>query len=66
VSTSRASKPDPLVPLRLALIVLIAVVIGGVVGGLTLWANQSMPQALLVGLAGAGGALLALDRLIGR
>jgi hypothetical protein len=50
----------------LALIVLIAVVIGGAVGGLTFWATQSLPQALLAGLAGAAGALLPLDKVIGR
>jgi hypothetical protein len=50
----------------LALIVLIAVVIGSVVGGLTFWATQSMPHALLAGLAGTAGAPLPLDKVIGR
>ena len=66
MATSKAPQPPPLVPLRLALIVLIAVVIGGAVGGLTFWATQSLPQALLAGLAGAAGALLPLDKVIGR
>ena len=66
MATSKAPQPAPLVPLRLALIVLIAVVIGGVVGSLTFWATQSLPQALLAGLAGATGALLPLDKVIGR
>jgi hypothetical protein len=66
VATSKAPQPAPLVPQRSALIVLIAIVIGGVVGGLTFWATQSYPQALLAGLAGAAGALLPLDKVIGR
>src|SRR5687768_12356121 len=66
VTTSKAPQPDPLVPLRSALIVLIAIIIGGVLGGLTFWANQSLPQALFAGLAGAAGALLPLDKMIGR
>jgi uncharacterized membrane protein len=66
VTTSKAPEPASLVPLRLALLVLNAVVIGGVVGGLTFWATQSLPQALLAGLAGAAGALLSLDKIIGR
>ena len=66
VTTSKAPQPAPLVPMRLALIVLIALIIGGVVGGLTFWAAQSLPQASLAGLAGAAGALVPLDRIIGR
>ena len=67
MTTSKAPEPASLVPLRVAaLLVLIAVVIGGVVGGLTFWATQSLPQALLAGLAGAAGALLSLDKMIGR
>jgi hypothetical protein len=66
VATSKAPQPAPLVPLRLALIVLVAVVIGGVVGGLTFWATQSLPQALLAGFTGTAGALLPLDKMVGR
>jgi hypothetical protein len=66
MATSKARQPAPLVPLRSALIVLIAVVIGGVVGSLIFWATQSLPQGLLAGVAGAAGALLPLDRMIGR
>ena len=66
MTTSKAPEAGFACSLRLALLVLIAVVIGGVVGGLTFWATQSLPQALLAGLAGAAGALLSLDKMIGR
>jgi hypothetical protein len=66
VATSNGPEPAPLVPLRSALIVLIAVIIGGLVGGLTFWAAQSLPHALLAGLTGAAAALLPLDKVIGR
>jgi hypothetical protein len=66
VATSAAPPPDPLVPLRLALIALIAVVIACVVGGLTFWATHSLPQALLAGLVCAGAAVPPLDKMIGR
>jgi fatty acid desaturase len=66
VATSQAPQPAPLVPLRSALIALIAVVIGCALGGLTFWATHSWPQALLAGLLGAGATLLPLDKIIGR
>jgi len=66
VATSKVPEPAPLVPLRLALIVVISVLTGGVVGSLTYWAAQSLPQAILAGLAGTAGALLPLDKVIGR
>jgi hypothetical protein len=55
-----------LLPLRTALIALIAVLIGLTVGALTLMTTASLPTAALAGLASAGGAVLPLDRVIGR
>jgi zinc transporter ZupT len=66
VATSRTPQQDPLVPLRLALIAVIAVVVGAVIGTLTFLASPSVPQAVLAGLLAAGTAVLALDKLIGR
>jgi hypothetical protein len=66
VATSNDPEPDPLLPLRTALIVPIALVVGGMIGGLTFWAAQSLPHALLAGLTGAAAALLPLDKIIGR
>jgi hypothetical protein len=63
---SNTPAPEPLVLLRLALIVVIAMVIGGVIGSLTWLAVHSVPQAVLAGLLGGGAAVLPLDKLIGR
>jgi VIT1/CCC1 family predicted Fe2+/Mn2+ transporter len=66
MTTSNNPEPDPLVPLRLALIAMIAAVLGAIVGLLTFMASPSVPQAVLAGLIAAGAAVLALDKLIGR
>jgi hypothetical protein len=66
MATSRTPQRDPLVPQRLALIGIIALVIGAAVGTLTYFATQSVPQAVLAGLIAAGAALVPLDKLIGR
>jgi hypothetical protein len=66
VATSKPPEPPSLLPLRSALIILIGMVIGFAVGGLTMLAEPSVPKALLAGLGAAGVALLPLDKLIGR
>ena len=50
---------------RTALILLLAVVVGGVAGALAFMAHHSVPEAFLVGGAAAGSALVLFDRMIG-
>lgn len=66
MTTSRNPQQDPLVSLRLALIMLAATIVGTAIGSLTYFAAGSVPQALLAGLVAAGAAVLPLDRLIGK
>ena len=66
MATPSSPQPDPLVPQRLALIVLIALIAGAIVGTLTYLASQGVPQALLAGLIAAAAAIVPLDKLIGR
>jgi hypothetical protein len=66
VATPQTPDDDPLVPLRLALIAVIAVVVGATIGTLTFFASASVPQAVLAGLVAAGASVMALDKLIGR
>jgi hypothetical protein len=65
-TTSSNPEPDPLVPLRLALIAVIAAVLGAIVGILTFMASPSVPQAVLAGLIAATAAVPVLDKLVGR
>ena len=66
MTTSSNPEPDPLVPLRLALLGVIAAVIGATVGVLTFMASPSIPQAVLAGLIAAAAAVPVLDKLVGR
>ena len=66
MATPQTPDQDPLVPQRLALITVIAVVMGATIGTLTYMAQASVPQAVIAGLLAAGAALVALDKLIGR
>jgi hypothetical protein len=66
VASPKTPEPPSLLPLRSALIVLIAMIVGFVVGGLTLLAEPSVPKALLAGIGAAAAALLPLDKVIGR
>ena len=59
------SGPDRLLSIRTALILLLAVVAGGIAGALTFVAHHSVPEAYLAGGATAGGALALFDRMIG-
>jgi hypothetical protein len=62
-----ANKPasDRLLSVRAALILLLAVVVGGVAGALAFVAHHSVPEGFLAGGAAAGGALALFDRMIG-
>jgi len=50
---------------KLALILLLTVVVGGIAGALAFVAHHSVPEAFLAGGAAAGGALALFDRTIG-
>ena len=66
MASPSSPQPDPLVPQRLALIGIIALIIGASVGTLTYLATLAVPQAVLAGLIATGAALVPLDKLIGR
>jgi len=68
MSTRSPRVPDSpaLLSLRAAVIFTIAAVIGLAMGLLTYWSQGALPSALLAGLGATGGALLPLDRMIGR
>ncbi|TQS45142.1 hypothetical protein [Cryptosporangium phraense] len=64
--TTTDPTPPSLLPMRSALIIVIALLVGAVMGGLTLWGGTSLPVALVAGLSTAGISLLPLDRIVGR
>lgn len=66
MATPRTPQHEPLVSQRLALIAIIAVIIGATVGTLTYFATQWVSQAVLAGLICAGATLVPLDKLVGR
>ena len=53
-----STPPGPLLTVRAALVLLMAIVVGLVAGGLAYLADHDIPTAVLVGGAAAGGALL--------
>lgn len=65
MTTPQTPQQDPLVPMRLALIMLAMIIVGAMIGTLTFFATDSVSQAILAGLIAAGAAVLPLDRLIG-
>ncbi|MGW4031898.1 hypothetical protein ACWEFL_21735 [Streptomyces sp. NPDC004838] len=56
--------PEPFLTVHTALVLLIAVVIGIVVGGLTLLSGTPAAGAVLAGLVGSGGSVPVLRSLI--
>lgn len=60
------SKPtkQPLLPLRTAVVLLCALIVGAVVGGLTYLGSKELASALLAGGTAFAGAVLWLDRVI--
>jgi hypothetical protein len=57
--------PDPLLTVRAALVLLTAIVVGLVAGGLGYLAHHDVPTAVLVAGAAAGGALMLFHSLLG-
>ncbi|MEU7907107.1 hypothetical protein [Actinoplanes sp. NPDC049118] len=60
-----SSSPEPL-PIRWAVIFLCAALFGVIVGGFTLAQTAGWPAAILAALVGAGPAVPALHRILGR
>ncbi len=60
------SPPGPLLSVRAAVVLLLALVVGLCACGLAYLANHSLPAAALVGGAAAGGALMLFHTVIGR
>lgn len=60
------SSPGPLLTVRAAVLLLLALVVGVLAGGLSYLADHSVPSAVLWGGGAAGGALALFHTLIGR
>ena len=58
--------PDPLLSVRAAVILLLALVTGGAAGVLGYLAHRSFPGALLIARSAAGGAIMLFNAMIGR
>lgn len=58
--------PGPLLTVRAAVILLLALVVGVLAGGLSYLTDHSVPQAVLGGGGAASGALLLFHTVIGR
>ena len=56
--------PQPFLSLHTAVVLLIAFVIGIVLGALTVFSGAPMVAAVAVGITGAGGSIPALRSLI--
>lgn len=61
-----ASSPGPLLTVRAAVVLLIAVVVGIVAGVLGFFATAGLSGAILVGGCAAGGALALFHSLLDR
>ena len=57
--------PEPLLGVRAALILTLALAAGAIVATLTWWAAAPLPAVALAGLTATGGAVSALNNLIG-
>ena len=58
--------PSPLLTVRAAVVLLLALVVGLLAGGLAYLADHSLPAAVLVAGGAAGGALLLFHKVIDR
>ncbi|MCX8559240.1 hypothetical protein OS121_29780 [Mycolicibacterium mucogenicum] len=65
MSTPKKTDSGGLLPLRAAVVLLFAVIIGAIAGGLTYLTAKQAPAAVLFGLGAFGGAVFWLDKLIG-
>lgn len=60
------SSPDPLLSVRAAVVLLLALIVGGSAAALTYLAHRSVPGAVLIGGSATGAATLLFNGLIGR
>jgi hypothetical protein len=60
------SPAGPLLTVRAAVILLLALVVGVLAGGLSYLTDHSVPGAVLWGGSAAGGAMLLFHTVIGR
>ena len=60
-----AHNDESLLPLRAAVVLLFAIIIGAIAGGLTFLAAKSAPPAIIAGGSAFGAAVIWLDKLIG-
>ena len=60
------SPPGPLLTVRTAVVLLLALVVGLLAGALSYLSNRSVPVAALVGGGASGGALVLFHTIIGR
>ncbi|GIM97156.1 hypothetical protein Ato02nite_089490 [Paractinoplanes toevensis] len=64
--SSEGHQPEPLVSLRAAVILLLALVAGATAGVLTYWAGHPLAAAAVGGGGAAGGGLLLFNTVVGR
>ncbi len=64
--TSSTPDPGPLLTVRASVVLLLALVVGVLAGGLAYLAQRSVPAAVLVGGGAAGAALLLFHTVIDR
>ncbi len=60
------SPPDPLLTVRAAVVLLLALVVGLLAGGLSYLMGHSLPSAVLSGGGAAGAGLMLFHSVIGR
>jgi hypothetical protein len=63
--TKSSPTPPPLLSVRAAVILLLALVCGTAVGTLTFFAGKNVAAAILAGLTATGGAIMFLHKVIG-
>ncbi|MEU5549036.1 hypothetical protein ABZ738_04635 [Micromonospora sp. NPDC047793] len=61
-----STPPGPLLTVRAAVVLLIALIIGVIASCLAYLADNSVPSAVLCGGGAAGGSLLLFHTIIGR
>ena len=64
--STQPREPEPLLSLRAAVVLLLAVVTGVAGGVFAYLAGQPVPAAVLVGGGAAGGALMLFHKVVGR
>lgn len=62
----RSRRPEPLLTVRSAVVLLVAIVVGVLAGGLSYLADHSVPAAVLWGGGAAGSTIPLFHTIIGR